>query len=222
MTKKFKVLITSGPTREYLDPVRFLSNASSGKMGTAIAAALIKVGIEPVIVSGPVAIKYPDGVDVHFVETTQEMLEQSITLFDQCIGLIGVAAPCDFTPKIFAKQKIAKPKNKNNGISIDLKQTADILAEIGKRKRNDQWIVGFALETDNNSNNKKKKAMAKLKQKNCDYIVLNTPDSINNNITTLEIFDKKGNSINKLNGTKNNIAIKLVKSVIPIRIFTGK
>ncbi|MDR2169631.1 MAG: phosphopantothenoylcysteine decarboxylase [Planctomycetaceae bacterium] len=204
-----KVLVTCGSTREYIDPVRFLSNGSSGKMGLAIVEGLLEYGFEPVIVSGPVSICYPAGVEVYFVESTLEMLSCCVSLFGSCKGIISAAAPCDFKPKQFSPQKITKPAS-GSGITIELEQTKDILAELGKIKKLNQWSVGFALETQNEKQN----ALAKLKQKNCDLIIINSPNAINNNHTKLKIYNTQKKLIKTLNGTKKIIGKKLVKIII--------
>src|SRR5690349_14377112 len=102
------LLLTSGPTREYLDPVRYLTNASSGRMGRALALAALARGHRVTIVSGPVEIAYPDGVEVHRVVTTDQMLEACRKVFPACDGLIGVAAPCDYRARHVAEGKIHK------------------------------------------------------------------------------------------------------------------
>lgn len=205
---KDRVLVTSGATREYIDPVRFLSNASSGKMGAAIAFALIEFGFEPVVVSGLVGVSYPVGVEVYFVETTGEMLDKSVSIFGGCVGVIGAAAPCDYKPKNFSVQKIAKSES-GVGLFIEFEQTADIIGELGKLKRSDQWSVGFALETESGKSN----AMTKLRNKNCDFIVLNSPESINNDSATLKLFNTREELIANLTGNKKDIAKKLIKSI---------
>ncbi|HEX3725066.1 MAG TPA: phosphopantothenoylcysteine decarboxylase, partial [Pirellulales bacterium] len=103
-----RILITSGPTRQYLDPVRYLTNASSGRMGAALADAALAHGHEVVIVSGPVSIEYPAGVEVLSVVSTEEMLEVASRVFPTCQGLIGVAAPCDYRPVRVSPGKISK------------------------------------------------------------------------------------------------------------------
>ncbi|MDR1484885.1 MAG: phosphopantothenoylcysteine decarboxylase [Planctomycetaceae bacterium] len=206
--EKLRVLVTSGPTREYLDPVRFLTNGSSGKMGAAIAAALIEMGFVPVVVSGDVDVEYPAGVEVYFVETTGEMLERCCLIFGSCVGVISAAAPCDFKPKNFSLQKISKSESGGNMV-VELEQTVDILAALGKIKRADQWSIGFALETESGKEN----ALAKLKRKNCDFIVLNSPESINNDSAEVQVFNAREELIAKTTGTKINIARKLIESI---------
>lgn len=207
--QKQRILITSGPTREYLDPVRFLSNGSSGRMGEALARAVLKRGATPVVVSGPVTIDYPDGVELHRVETTDQMLERSRDLFDRCIGAIGAAAPCDYRPEHYSDQKLKK-KTGNAGLVLHLVETTDILAELGRHKRSDQWIISFALETENG----KEYALSKMKRKNCDYVVLNSPASINSDTAKLQIFAADGRLELALEGAKGAIAEKLVDLVL--------
>ncbi|MDR1477581.1 MAG: phosphopantothenoylcysteine decarboxylase [Planctomycetaceae bacterium] len=208
-----RVLVTSGPTREYFDPVRFLSNGSSGKMGAAIAIALIEFGFEPVVVSGVVDVSYPVGATVYFVETTREMLDKCLEIWGGCVGVIGAAAPCDYRPKNFSLQKIAKSEF-GDGLFIELEQTEDVLGALGGLKRVDQWSVGFALETGSGRSN----AMAKLRKKNCDFIVLNSPESINNDSANLQVFNTHNELIATLTGTKTDIAKKLIQSIKGISI----
>jgi len=125
-----RILITSGPTREYLDPVRYLSNGSSGRMGAALAEAVLQQGEMPVLVSGPATVSYPQKADVHWVETTDQMLQCCLKLVPQCAGVIGAAAPCDFRPVALSEQKIAKPKD-GSGMTLRLVETPDILAALG-------------------------------------------------------------------------------------------
>ena len=99
------ILLTSGPTRQYLDPVRYLTNGSSGRMGRALAAAAIELGHDVTIVSGPVAIEYPPAAKVHPVISTEELLEACQRLFPQCDGAIGAAAPCDYRPRKVAERQ---------------------------------------------------------------------------------------------------------------------
>ncbi len=205
-----RILITSGPTREYLDPVRFLSNASSGRMGAALAEAVLKRGGVPVVVTGPVNISYPKEAEIFHVETTQEMLETCLKLFPECDGVIGAAAPCDYRPAIFSTQKLKKQKNAG-AFNLVLVETPDILASLGKMKRANQWMVGFALETEQG----REHALEKQSQKNCDFIVLNDPTSIDNESTQLQIFDVTGTLRASLTGKKNEIAGALIELVMP-------
>jgi phosphopantothenoylcysteine decarboxylase/phosphopantothenate--cysteine ligase len=198
------ILITSGPTREYLDPVRYLTNGSSGRMGTALAEAVIRRGDMPIVVSGPVAVTYPQAAQVHWVETTEQMLQCCIELFPCCVGVIGAAAPCDFRPVVFSEQKISKPKK--GGIAFQFTQTPDILASLGKIKQPDQWSVAFALETENGV----RRALDKLKQKHCDFIVLNHSDSINKDESSFQVFDVTGEQRKAFTGFKQVFAEELL------------
>lgn len=164
-----RMLVTAGPTVEDIDPVRFLSNRSSGKMGYAIARAARTRGAEVTLISGPADLEFP-GV-VH-VRTTEEMRQAVLERFSSVDVVIKAAAPLDFRPKTIASQKIKKAKATT---SIDLEPTPDILQELGARK-NGKVLVGFAAETEDLANN----ARAKLKAKNLDLIVVNPvggPDS---------------------------------------------
>jgi phosphopantothenoylcysteine decarboxylase / phosphopantothenate---cysteine ligase len=164
-----RLLVTAGPTVEDIDPVRFLSNRSSGKMGFAIAHAARTRGAEVTLISGPTDLEFP-GV-VH-VRTTEEMRRAVVEHFNSVDAVIKAAAPLDFRPKTVATQKIKKSKATT---SIDLEPTPDILQELGARK-NGKVLVGFAAETEDLTKN----ARAKLTAKNLDLIVVNPvggPDS---------------------------------------------
>jgi len=164
-----RLLVTAGPTVEDIDPVRFLSNRSSGKMGFAIARAARSRGAEVTLISGPTELEFPGVVRVR---STEEMRAAVVDRFDQVDALIKAAAPLDFRPKTVASQKIKKSKATT---SMDLEPTPDILQELGARK-NGKVLVGFAAETEDFDKN----ARAKLKAKNLDLIVVNPvggPDS---------------------------------------------
>ena len=152
------ILITSGPTRQYLDPVRFLSNASSGRMGCALAEAALAAGHRVTVVSGPVEVEYPSAAEVIPVVSTDEMLVAAKHAFARCDGLIGVAAPCDYRPVRVHDQKITKT---GQPLVLHLIETPDIVATLGMHKRPDQWVVGFALETEDH----RFRAIRKLEQK---------------------------------------------------------
>ncbi len=198
-----RILITSGPTREYLDPVRFLSNASSGQMGRALAAAALERGGEVVLVSGPVETDYPGELEVHRILTTEEMLKECLRLFPGCDAVIGAAAPCDYRPKTYSETKLSKSAF---GGMLELVETPDILAALGKIKRPNQRIVAFALETDN----AREKALAKLRKKNADFIVLNDPTVIGSPEAAVEILDPGGTMVEGLRGDKTEIARRIV------------
>lgn len=162
------VLITAGPTYEKIDPVRFVGNYSSGKMGYALAEACAKQGAEVILVSGPVMLqtKHP-AIRRIDVESAQEMYDAATTLFPQADIAILSAAVADFTPETTADKKI---KRKGDELVLNLRPTQDIAAALGAIKNENQLLVGFALETDNEVQN----AQDKMKRKNFDFIVLNS------------------------------------------------
>jgi phosphopantothenoylcysteine decarboxylase/phosphopantothenate--cysteine ligase len=187
-----KVLITAGPTHEKIDPVRFIGNHSSGKMGYALAEECAARGAEVTLVSGPVQIKakHPN-IKTISVESAAEMFEAASGEFDSANITILCAAVADFRPETQADEKIKREKD---DLIIRLKPTQDIAANLGARKRDDQIMVGFALETNNEAEN----AQGKLKRKNLDFIVLNSLKDANacfgydtNKIT---IIEKNGNT----------------------------
>jgi phosphopantothenoylcysteine decarboxylase/phosphopantothenate--cysteine ligase len=193
-----RILITSGPTRQYLDPVRYLSNASSGRMGCAVAEAALAAGHEVIVVSGPVDVAYPSAARVEKIVSTEELLETCLELFPECDGLIGVAAPCDYRPKTTASQKIAKT---GEALLLHLIETPDVVALLGAI-RQEQWMVAFALETQD----QRIRAMQKLERKNCDLIVLNGPEALCSDRTQVEVIDRQGQVLAALAGTKAEVA----------------
>jgi phosphopantothenoylcysteine decarboxylase/phosphopantothenate--cysteine ligase len=162
------MLINAGPTREQIDPVRYLSNHSSGKMGVALADAASQYGAEVELVLGPVNV-YPEQSSVKIINVTsaESMAKECTTRFEKCDIAILAAAVADFTPEIVSEKKI---KRSGNELIIKLKPTTDIAAALGKAKTEKQLLAGFALETDNELEN----AAGKLKQKNLDIIILNS------------------------------------------------
>ncbi|RZA02336.1 MAG: bifunctional phosphopantothenoylcysteine decarboxylase/phosphopantothenate--cysteine ligase CoaBC [Sphingobacteriaceae bacterium] len=161
-------LVTAGPTYEAIDPVRFIGNHSSGKMGFAIADELAAMGADVTLVSGPSAQKSKQrSVKRIDVTSAAEMLDQCQQHFTQANICVMSAAVADYTPVNIAQQKI---KKQDAGLNIDLKKTTDILKTLGELKRDDQLLIGFALETNDEEQN----AIDKLKKKNLDFIVLNS------------------------------------------------
>lgn len=160
-----RCLITAGPTREYLDPVRFLSNPSTGKMGFAIAEAALERGWTVDLVAGPVALTEPDGAILYPVETAEEMFHQVDALFDVCDILIMTAAVSDFRP---VRKLSQKAKKETAEMVIELERTPDILASMAERKAH-QIMVGFAAETENLEHYAREKLIAKQ----LDWIVAN-------------------------------------------------
>jgi len=165
MTKKLRFLITAGPTREYLDPVRYLSNRSSGKMGYALAAAAARFG-RVTLVSGPVALAAPQSAKLIRVVTAGEMARAVLRESRNANVVIQCAAVADFKPARVPKHKIKKT---GRALVLKLVPAFDILAALGRRKKRGQVLVGFAAET----RGLRKSALAKLRRKNLDYIVAN-------------------------------------------------
>jgi len=163
-----KALVTAGPTYEAIDPVRFIGNHSSGKMGFAIADELAALGADVTLVAGPTAqVNHQKSVKRINVTSALEMLEACMQNFKNSDICVMSAAVADYTPVTVADKKI---KKKDAGFSIDLKKTTDILSELGKQKQASQMLVGFALETNDEEIN----AIDKLQRKNLDFIVLNS------------------------------------------------
>ncbi len=198
-----RILITSGPTRQYLDPVRYLTNASSGRMGRTLAEAALALGHEVVIVSGPVEVSYPPAAEVHPVTSTEDMLAASRRLFESCDGLIGAAAPCDYRPVHVEEQKISKT---GAPLVLHLVETDDVVATLGSSKRPDQWVVGFALETEDH----RLRALAKAEKKSCDLMVLNGPEAMNSPDNRVEVLDRKGTVVAEFAGAKETVAIGIL------------
>ncbi|MDR1958102.1 MAG: phosphopantothenoylcysteine decarboxylase [Planctomycetaceae bacterium] len=197
------ILITSGPTREYLDPVRYLSNGSSGKMGQALAVAALEKDLRVTVVSGPVSVEYPKEAAVHHVVTTKEMLAKCLEIFPDCSMVIGAAAPCDYRVKTVSPHKIKKHRGKP--LQLELVETPDILARLGRRKQH-QCLVAFALETENDEFY----AAEKLRRKNCDYILLNHPSAIHSDETCLHMIDGTNHITATLQGSKSAVAVKIL------------
>lgn len=163
-----KILVTAGPCREPIDPVRYISNRSSGKMGFAIAQAAIELGAQVTLVSGPTSLTPTAGAKFISVETTQQMHKAVTEAFGMSDCLIMAAAPSDFTPATIAKQKIKRGKD---SLELNLQPTPDILKDVMKRKKTRQIVVGFALETEHEEAHARKK----LLEKRLDMIVVNNP-----------------------------------------------
>lgn len=205
-TRSARILITSGPTRQYLDPVRYLTNASSGRMGAALAQAVLDHGHRVVVVSGPVAVNYPAAAEVVEVVTTDDMLRVAAELFPDCDGAIGAAAPCDYKPHQVAEHKLSK-----NGqpVTLELIETPDVIAMLGQRKRSDQWVVGFALETDD----RRFRATVKLQTKLCDLMVSNGPEAIDAVDNHVELLDRQGAVIETIQGDKQQVANRILHQI---------
>lgn len=196
-----RVLVTAGPTREYLDDVRYLSNASSGRMGFAIVQAGLELGWEVELVAGPVDLTPPAGANFHPVITTQQMRDAAVELFPHCDGVIAAAAVCDYKPR----ERISGKLSKSGGpIMLEMIETDDVLAELGRTKAQ-RWVVGFALEAQNPREN----ALQKLRRKNCDWIVLNSPDAIASATNEVEFIGRDEATVAHWSGGKLEVARSL-------------
>ena len=185
-----KVLITAGPTYEKIDPVRFIGNYSSGKMGFALAEECSRRGADVVLVAGPVSLQCSAAIRRINVESADEMHAACIKAFAQSDAAILCAAVADFKPSDVVAQKI---KREGNKLTLELTSTPDIAAALGREKQSNQVLVGFALETDNEETN----ALKKLKSKNLDFIVLN---SLRNEGTC---FGTDNNKVNIISDSEN-------------------
>ena len=201
-----RILITSGPTRQYLDPVRYLTNGSSGRMGKALAEAALELGHEVIVVSGPVSVEYPAQAKVRPIISTEELLATCEELFPTCDGVIGAAAPCDYRPLRVEEHKIAKT---GQPLLLNLIETPDVMATLGAAKRPGQWLVGFALETDD----QRFRALTKLERKSCDLIVLNGPAAMDAADNQVEVLDKSGAVVSALAGSKESVARGILRAI---------
>jgi phosphopantothenoylcysteine decarboxylase/phosphopantothenate--cysteine ligase len=201
-----RILITAGGTREYIDPVRFISNASSGRMGYALVRAALKAGHKVTLISAPTALRCPGGVKLIKVETATQMFEALKKYFEKFDCLIMAAAVADYTPVRAAKTKIKKG---DKSLTLRLKPTADILKWAGKHKRKNQIVVGFALE----DSNIRSRAEKKLQEKNLDMIIANTPAAIGTDKSTVEIKMLKGEWLRLQKATKGKIAGRIIREI---------
>ncbi len=209
---KITALVTTGPTREYLDPVRFISNESSGKQGYEIALALSKFGVKTTLIAGPASIDFAKDLKVKKVTTASEMMEEVKKLLPVDIAVCA-AAVSDFKPKDVSKFKIKKSDKKLN--NIELEQSSDILEYLGKNNRaRPKIVVGFSAETRDLIKN----STEKLKKKYCDFMIANDVSKkdfgFNVDYNKISIIDKKGNIESISKSKKSFIANVVVKKII--------
>ena len=207
-----KVIVTAGPTYEPIDPVRFIGNNSSGKMGIAIAKELEKRGAQVTLILGPTQIDIPaNGVAIVNVKTADEMYNAANAIFATTDIAIMAAAVADYTPVSLAEEKIKKKEEK---LTLELTKTKDILKSLGEKKTASQVLVGFALETTN----EKQYAIGKLQSKNADMIVLNSLNDLGagfgHDTNKITIFDKKGQEFNFTTKSKREVAKDIVDTII--------
>jgi phosphopantothenoylcysteine decarboxylase/phosphopantothenate--cysteine ligase len=206
-----KWIVTAGPTREAIDPVRYISNHSTGKMGYAVASELAAHGAEVVLVSGPTALPVPEGVRRIDVVSAADMWRESVDLWPAMDGAVMCAAVADYTPAEISAGKI---KKQGNELSLKLVPTKDIAAELGRTKREGQVLVGFALETDNEQTN----ALNKMTRKNLDFIVLNSLRNegagFGHDTNRITIFDRLGGRVDYPLESKQSAATHIVERVV--------
>lgn len=199
-----KILITAGPTREYLDDVRYLSNASTGRMGYALAVAARAAGHHVVLVHGPTSEEPPVADKVIAVTSALEMRDAVAAEFPSCDALVACAAVSDYRPKERAAKKIKREASPS--MTLELVANPDIAAEMGANKRPGQVVVCFALETSDGPAN----ARAKLTRKNADAIVLNMAWAIGSDETEITIFLAEAEAAETFRGSKADVARQIV------------
>lgn len=209
-----RIMVTAGPTYESIDPVRFIGNHSSGKMGLAIAEEAYRMGAEVDLIIGPNSLDLPGYINIHRVTSAEDMLNASLALFPLADIAIMSAAVADYTPVVKAEQKIKKSEEK---FTIGLKKTTDILKTLGQKKKHSQTLVGFALETTN----EKSYALGKLESKNADIIILNSlRDSgagFRGNTNKITIFDRRGEETIFDLKPKSEVAKDILDAIVKYR-----
>lgn len=209
--KDKKILVTAGPTHEAIDPVRFISNHSSGKMGVAIAEEFANRGAEVTLVLGPSNISVSKSINTIKVTSAAEMYEACINNFPNIDIAVMAAAVADYMPLNYSATKIKKAES---NLSLDLQKTNDILKALGEKKKKEQILVGFALET----NNEKENALSKLKAKSADMIVLNSLKDegagFGTSTNKIIIFDKHENEFKFEKKDKSLVAKDIVNTII--------
>ena len=197
-----RILVTAGPTREYFDSVRFISNPSSGRMGYAIAEEAVRRSHDVVLVSGPVDLPRPKGVEFVAVVNAREMSETVASLFDKCQCLVMTAAVCDYRP---ARRQTHKLKKQGRPRTIRLQPTEDILMHLGRIKGS-RVVIGFAMEDHDHHKN----AESKLHRKHCDAMVLNDLGNVGSESGTIEILRADQGWLNPVSGTKAQLAVAII------------
>jgi phosphopantothenoylcysteine decarboxylase/phosphopantothenate--cysteine ligase len=201
-----KILLTAGPTRAYLDDVRYLTNASSGRMAKALAQAALARGHQVTIVSGPVQIAYPRKARVIPVVTTADMLAAAVAELPKCDGVIAAAAPCDFEP---ARRAAGKIPRSGGGLTLQLGPTTDVIATLARRRRPGQWFVAFALEPGADP----RRAFEKITAKQCDLIVVNDVTALEADATAVAVYDARHEHVGSKRASKRAVAGWLVRLI---------
>lgn len=204
------VLITAGPTHEYLDEVRYIGNPSTGLMGMELARACQRLGASVTIVSGPTHLQPPPGISFVPVVSAQQMLEAVTERFDGCDVFIASAAVSDYRPATREKGKIKKGADR---VTLELVLNPDVLKAMGEMRRDDQIVVGFSLETANEIEN----ARGKLSAKHCDLMVVNTPQHFGEAKEFVRIISSKGLVAELPPSNKEEVALAVAELVVKLR-----
>lgn len=198
-----RILITAGPTRAFIDDVRFLTNASSGRMAAALTEAAILAGHSVVVVSGPVPARYPAAARVVQVVTTREMLAAARAELPTADGVIAAAAPCDFEP---VERAVGKIPRQGTGLTLELAPTPDVIGALAREGSAAQWFVAFALEPGADP----RRAFEKLDAKRCDLIVVNDVTAIEGTETAVTVYARDHSVVGSQAGSKRAVAAWLV------------
>ena len=201
-----KILLTAGPTRAHVDDVRYLTNASSGRMAKALAEAALARGHAVTIVSGPVHVTYPRKARVVPVVTTAEMLAASLAELPRVDGVIAAAAPCDFEPIRRVPGKIPR---QGAGLVLRLRPTTDVIATLARRARSGQWFVAFALEPGADP----QRAFEKITAKRCDLIVVNDVTALEADENAVAVYDARHEHVGSRRASKRAVAGWLVRLI---------
>ncbi len=204
-----KVLVTAGPTREAIDPVRFVSNLSSGKMGFALARAAKNRGAEVVLVTGPSYLPEPPSITLVKVQSAAEMYDACVRYYTQSTLVIMAAAVADYRP---VKSSPTKIKKAEKTLKVEMQRTQDVLKYMGKNKKG-RFLVGFALETERMEENAKKK----MKEKNPDIVVANTPRGLDKDLNEVTIISRDGTKETTPTLPKEEIAHKILDNVVRLK-----
>ena len=212
--EKKKFLVTAGPTYEAIDPVRFIGNRSSGKMGVAIAEELANRGAKIDLVLGPSSLQIKNSsINIHHVESASQMFDTCVQLFSDADAAVMSAAVADYTPAKTSKEKIKKTSDSFN---LELVKTKDILKTLGKQKKSNQLLIGFALE----NKNEKQYAIGKLDAKHADMIILNSLNDdgagFGYDTNKITIFEKSGAELNYERKTKQQVAKDIVDRIVKL------
>lgn len=175
-------------------------------MGSALATSALQRGHEVTIISGPVHVDYPSGATMIWVNTTSEMLSAAEQHFPKHDVLIGAAAPCDYMPRRVQHEKISKS---GEPLQLELVETPDIVATVAQSKNSKQWVVGFALETED----QRFRAIVKMQRKCCDMMVSNGPSAIDSSENEVEILANDGQTISRVSGSKSHVANVIIESI---------